>query len=330
MISTLIKLITKKQIVLFDKHRHTMPIAMNLVNRKVFYFIDISLFWKYIPFRTSDKRKHKIMYVILNLIQPKYILSMNWLTKRESLYKVWTKKHTNSKFIVIQHGAYVGGVVVDSDIDHRYTKCDVFLTWGYYYTNEFTKLNSLKKVKIINFGNSIYNTYNRGLISYKNTKNNKIIVLPSALDEENTIHFSVLIKKLQELKFEVVLKEHGKQGTEKDDKGFFKYPSIEGVTKISGDLYSILEYNDFDFIISDYSSSLLDAIFFKNKVLYFDPNNKVNGYQTNYSKYLINLNDEDFSNLSRTRLYELLSVENQEALFNDMIYLGNNQIDLIL
>ena len=139
-----------------------------------------------------------------------------------------------------------------------------------------------------------------------------------------------MIKKLRELKFEVVLKEHGKQGTEKDDKGFFKYPSIEGVTKISGDLYSILEYNDFDFIISDYSSSLLDAIFFKNKVLYFDPNNKVNGYQTNYSKYLINLNDEDFSNLSRTRLYELLSVENQEALFNDMIYLGNNQIDLIL
>ena len=41
MISTLIKLITKKQIVLFDKHRHTMPIAKNLVNRKVFYFIDI-------------------------------------------------------------------------------------------------------------------------------------------------------------------------------------------------------------------------------------------------------------------------------------------------
>jgi hypothetical protein len=100
-----------------------MPIAMNLVNRKVFYFIDISLFWKYIPFRTSDKRKHKIMYVILNLIQPKYILSMNWLTKRESLYKVWTKNHPESAFIVVQHGSYVGGVV--TDIPHKFTKCDV-------------------------------------------------------------------------------------------------------------------------------------------------------------------------------------------------------------
>lgn len=329
LINSIVKFISGKEIILYDKHRQTNPLATNQINKKKYFFIDVGLIWKYIPFRTSDKRKHRIMYVILNIINPKFIISINWISARESLYKVWTKKHTNSKFIVIQHGAYVGGVVVDLDVDHRYTKCDVFLTWGQYFTNEFTKRNSLKKVKIINFGNSIYNTYNRGLSSYKNNNNNKIVVLPSALDKENTIHFTALIKKLQELKFEVILKEHGKQGTEKDDKGVFKYPSLEGVTKLSGDLYSILENNDFDFIISDHSSSLLDAIFFKNKVLYFDPNNKVNGYETNYSNFLVNLFDVDFGSISKDSFYELISVENQEALFNDMIYLGNNQINLI-
>ena len=278
MISTLIKLITKKQIVLFDKHRHTMPIAMNLVNRKVFYFIDISLFWKYIPFRTSDKRKHKIMYVILNLIQPKYILSMNWLTKRESLYKVWTKKHTNSKFIVIQHGAYVGGVVVDSDIDHRYTKCDVFLTWGEYFVEQFKSYNSRKKVSIVKFGNPFFNDYNRADYKYNEVKSNKILLLPTALDKENLEIFNTLINKLRELQLHVTIKTHAKQGNnEKNSDGSPKFPKIDKIICLTGPLYPLLQNNDYDFIISDHSTSLLDAIFFKNKVIYFDPNNKTKG-----------------------------------------------------
>jgi hypothetical protein len=329
LINSIVKYISGKEIILYDKHRQTKPLASNEINKKKYFFIDVGMIWKNIPFKTSDKRKHRIMYFLLTIINPKFIISVNWISARESLYKVWTKKHTKNKFIVIQHGAYVGGVVIDLDIDHRYTKCDVFLTWGQYFTNEFTKLNSLKKVKIINFGNSIYNTYNRGLSSYKNNNNNKIVVLPSALDEENTIHFSALIKKLQELKFEVILKEHGKQGTEKDDKGVFKYPSLEGVTKLSGDLYTILENNDFDFIISDHSSSLLDAVFFKNKILYFDPNNEWKGYKTNYSNYLINLFNTDLVNATKNTFYELISLENQELLLNDMVYKGTNNIDAI-
>ena len=263
MISTLIKLITKKQIVLFDKHRHTMPIAMNLVNRKVFYFIDISLFWKYIPFRTSDKRKHKIMYVILNLIQPKYILSMNWLTKRESLYKVWTKKHTNSKFIVIQHGAYVGGVVVDSDIDHRYTKCDVFLTWGEYFVEQFKSYNSRKKVSIVKFGNPIFNDYNRADYKYNEGKSNKILLLPTALDKENLEIFNTLINKLRALHFDITVKTHAKQGNkELNNDGSPRFPKMSNLNCLTGPLYPLLQNNDYDFIISDHSTSLTKAFFF--------------------------------------------------------------------
>ena len=327
MISTLIKLITKKQIVLFDKHRHTMPIAMNLVNRKVFYFIDISLFWKYIPFRTSDKRKHKIMYVILNLIQPKYILSMNWLTKRESLYKVWTKKHTNSKFIVIQHGAYVGGVVVDSDIDHRYTKCDVFLTWGEYFVEQFKSYNSRKKVSIVKFGNPIFNDYNRADYKYIEVKSNKILLLPTALDKENLEIFNTLINKLRALHFDITVKTHAKQGNkELNNDGSPRFPKMSNLNCLTGPLYPLLQNNDYDFIISDHSTSLLDAIFFKNKVIYFDPNNKTKGYTTHYSKYLVNLFETQFESLTKEDFYHLLSIEQQEGLLNNMITMGSNCI----
>ncbi|PKG43440.1 hypothetical protein [Psychroflexus sp. MES1-P1E] len=326
MISLLIKKITNKQIILFNKHRNVLPIVCNKENRSHFYFLDIDLFWRYIPFKTSDKRKHKIMYVLLNVINPKFIISMNWITARESLYKVWTAKHPQSKFIVVQHGAYVGGFV--TNIPHRYTKCDVFLTWGSYFVDQFSKYNHKKKVQIICYGNPIYNNFVRENYQYKNNNSNKVLLLPKATDYQNLNQLYKLIKKLNELNFEVVIKSHGKQGSnELNTDGTLKYPKIKGVKQINGVLYPILQSNDYDFIISDHSSSLLDTIFFKNKVLYFDPKNKVNGYETNYSNFLVNLFEEDFSSISKNSFYELLSIENQEALLHNMIYMGNNSID---
>lgn len=250
---------------------------------------------------------------------------MNWQSKRESLYKVWTANHANSSFIVIQHGSYVGGVV--TDIPHQYTKCDVFLTWGSFFTEEFIKKNSRKNVRIVNFGNPIYNQYNRAHFTYKENRTHKILLLPTALDSNDLIPFNVLLNKLKELQFYVVVKEHGKQGVEKDLSGRLKYPKIEGVTKSTGELYTILLKNDFDFIISDHSTALLDSVFFKNKVLYFDPNNHAKGYTTNYSKYLPNLFDQDLATCETNTFYDLLSIPNQEALFSNMIHSGDNAID---
>ena len=264
------------------------------------------------------------MYVILSLLNPKYILSMNWISKRESLYKVWTAKNPKSKFIVVQHGGYVGGFV--TDIPHRYTKCDVFLTWGPYFTQQFKGYNGLKNVEILSFGNPVYNAYNREVFNYKQSQTRKILLLPTALDEANAKHIYFLINKLKDLNFNVTLKEHAMQGTSKDAHGNLRFPSIEGVEKIQGNLYHLLQKNDFDLVICDHSSSLLDAIFFKNKVIYFDPNNKTKGYTTHYSKYLVNLFETQFESLTKEDFYHLLSIEQQEGLLNNMITMGSNCI----
>lgn len=304
-----------------------MPIANHPLNKMKYWFVEVNLIWKYIPFKTTDKRKHKVMYVILSLITPKYIISMNWLSQRESLYKVWTKKKSSSKFIVVQHGAYVGGVVIDEDIDHRYTKCDIFLTWGTYFVHQFNHYNGKKKVQLVNFGNTIYNNLNRAKYTYKNNKNNKILMLPTALDYENIKLFYSLLNKLKELKFDVFVKSHGKQGTELDANQTLKFPAMKGVTIIVSDLYTLLEDNDYDCIISDHSSSLLDAVFFKNKVLYFDPNNDTKSYKTNYSNYLINIFNLYNQIDTKDKMYEAISIANQEALLSNMIHPGNNVLE---
>lgn len=325
MFNKIIKLLTGKEIILYNKHRQVAPLVTNGFNRKKFWFIPIGIIWKYIPFKTSDKRKHRIMYFLLNCIHPKYILSMNWQSQRESLYKVWTNRNSNSKFIVVQHGAYVGGIV--TDIPHKFTKCDIFLTWGSYFVEQFKAYNSLKKVEIVNFGNPIYNMYDRENFEYKDNNSNKVLIIPTALDKNDILHFYELLKRLKDVGFQVVVKEHNKQGKEKDINDNLKYPSIEGVNKITGELYSILKDNDYDFIISDHSSSLLDTIFFKNKVIYFDPNNNTKGYTTNYSKYLTNLYLNDLNSMNKHSFYELVDLENQELLFGNMITTGTNLID---
>jgi hypothetical protein len=321
LINSIIKYFTGKEIILYDKHRQTLPLATNLVNKKNYYFFEVGFIWKHIPFKTSDKRKHKIMYFILNCIQPKYILSMNWQTQRESLYKVWTAKNNKSKFIVMQHGAYVGGIV--TDIPHKYTKCDIFLTWGPFFVEQFTNNNGLKKVKIVNFGNSIYNLHNRANYSYKLNTTNKVLLSPTALDSKNSEVLYILINRLKELNFEVAVKAHAFQGRTAVG---IEFPAFEGVTSVKGQLYQILQDKEYDFVIADHSSSLLDAIFFNNKVLYFDPNNNTKAYTTNYSKYLMNLFEKDYKNLTKEDFYGLLNIEHQEALLANMVTCGDNEI----
>lgn len=310
-----------KELILYDRHRNTSPIADNIENKKDFIFWEIGYLWKAIPFKNSNKWKHKIMYMLLSILNPKYIMSMNWISKRESLYKVWTARNPKSKFIVVQHGGYLGGIV--TDIAHKYTKCDVFLTWGEFYKDKFREFNSLKNVDIMSFGNTVYQKYNRDNYSYKKSNTNKVLILPTALSKENVQHLQVLIKKLKDLNFEVSLKEHSKQGGKEALNGKILYPSIDNVDKLSGDVYSILQKNDFNFIISDHSSSLLDSIFFKNMVIYFDPNNG-KSYKTRYSDFLQNLFVQDFDTIKAKEFYSLINVEKQEMLLNDMVQLDNN------
>lgn len=326
MVNYILKKVIGKELIMYDRHRNTAPLADDTDNKKYFVFWSLGNFWKCIPLKNKYKLKHRIMYVILSLLNPKYILSMNWISKRESLYKVWTAKNPKSKFVVVQHGGYVGGFV--TDIPHRYTKCDVFLTWGPYFTELFKGYNSLKKVEILSFGNPVYNAYNREVFNYKQSQTRKILLLPTALDEANVKHIYFLINKLKALNFHVTLKEHAMQGSVKDENGKIRFPSIECVEKIQGNLYHLLQNNDFDLVICDHSSSLLDVIFFKNKVLYFDPNSNAS-YKTRYSHYLENLFYQDFDTMTSKSLYDLINIPQQELLLKDMIFSGNNVLKKI-
>lgn len=326
MVNYILKKVIGKELIMYDRHRNTAPLADDTDNKKYFVFWSLGNFWKCIPLKNKYKLKHRIMYVILSLLNPKYILSMNWISKRESLYKVWTAKNPKSKFVVVQHGGYVGGFV--TDIPHRYTKCDVFLTWGPYFTELFKGYNSLKKVEILSFGNPVYNAYNREVFNYKQSQTRKILLLPTALDEANVKLIYFLINKLKALNFHVTLKEHAMQGSVKDENGKIRFPSIECVEKIQGNLYHLLQNNDFDLVICDHSSSLLDVIFFKNKVLYFDPNSNAS-YKTRYSHYLENLFYQDFDTMTSKSLYDLINIPQQELLLKDMIFSGNNVLKKI-
>jgi hypothetical protein len=328
MLGKLIKVFFGKELVLYTRHRQTIPLVKDPENRKRFVFLQIYYFWRVIPFRTSDKRKHRIMYPILNFIGPKYILEINWTSARDSLYKVWMANHPASKFIVVQHGSYVGGIV--TDIAHRYTKCDIFLTWGDYFTQLFKQFNHGKKTRIISFGNPVYNNFLRDNLFYKEKSNGKILLLPSTLDDIRLKVYYDLIKRLEKLNFHVSLKQHNLQGKLNKIHNSFPFPQIKFENKIEGNLLEILIENDFDFIISDHSSALLDAIFFKNKVLYYDPSNVTNGTTTVYSLFLNNLFDHIAKVDHRDDLLKLININRQEQLLDYMITSGNNKLGLHL
>lgn len=320
-ISAIIRLFNKKEIFLYHSHRNNKYIIDNPNNRKDFIFINMVSLWKMIPIKNKFKIKSIIIYSLLNFINPKYILSTSWTSSRDRIYKLWTSRHSDSKFIVLHHGTYVGGIVLGKQ--YKYTNCDVFLTWGEYFTRMFKEFNQGKKVRIISFGNPVYNFHNRNNFSYKNHRTGKILLLPTAINKERIKPFYKLVAKLRSINFDILLKEHNFQGRTKPDPA--QYPEIEGVEKTNKNTYEMLAKNEFDFIISDYSTALLDAIFFKNKVIFFSPNSKHTEYTKNeYSRYLNNAFYYYERFINKDDWYCFVDVEAQEKLLSNMVHQGDN------
>ncbi len=320
MLDKIVKKLFNKEIVIYNKHRQTLPIVTNLKNKEDFIFINIKYIWRIFPLPGRYKLKFKVVYYLLNIINPKYILDINWINKWQSLYKVWTKKHPESKFIVVQHGSYVGGIVTDKA--HRYSKCDIFLTWGDYFTDVFRDYNSNKKTKILSFGNPVYNTLSRSRFDYNTTSTGKILVIPSVISKERKVHFDSLIYKLNSIGFTVYFKGHKQQ----EKKGAtLNYLENGYIKKINDEISQILKKNDFDFVISDHSTALLDAIYFKNRVLYFSPNGNLNAFENNnYSNFLKNIFNFYTTFKTSQDLNSFVSIPSQELLFSNMIFEGNN------
>lgn len=260
------------------------------------------------------------MYVIFNVLQPKCILGINWIGQTDSLYMVWTTKNPKSKFIVVQHGSYVGGVVTDSA--HKYTKCDIFYTWGAYFTNSFKKINDGKKTKILSFGNPVYNTIVRKDISYSTSRNQKILLAPSGIKGRRLEELFLLKEKLLSLGFKVYLKQHNMQESH--------FQKITDFKKIKANIFELLKSNEFDIIITDHSSLMLDGIFFKQNMIFFSlpEDDFLEATKNNYTNFLDNLyfKYKDLSN--KEALYSCIDIDAQERLLNDMIEFGDNRIKL--
>lgn len=319
MINSIVKFILGKEIVLIAHHRNSRPL-INEENKKHFVFVNSILVWRLAPIPGKYKVKFRIVYLILTIINPKYIIDINWITKWQSLYIVWTKKHNNSKFIVIQHGGYVAGIV--TDIAHRYAKCDIFLVWSEYYKKIFEEYNNGSKLNIVVFGNPVFNEIKRDRDNYKNNNSGKILLMPTAITSDKLKYYYNLVKKLKEIGFEVFFKGHNFQGKLR------QYPKIETVIMEERKTYDFLKLKDYEIIFSDTSSALIDAIFFRNKVLYFSPCiNFDKDYKNNiYSEYLENIYDVIDDINSKDELLSYINIAKQEELLKRMIFLGDNKI----
>jgi hypothetical protein len=319
MIGLLLWFFFKKELVLFTEHRQTYWLVNNPLNQKNYIFLRVSPFWKVIPFKSTNKTKHRIMYLLLSILNPRLIISVNWLTQRESLYRVWTKNHPQSRFVVVQHGSYQGGIVTAPS--HRYTKCDVFLTWGKYFVEMFSNYNPGKKVDIVCFGNTVYNDKNRCQFQYPQREVRKIILAPSFCDEYKKEQLHLFYNQLVTLGYEVGIKPHSKQNLA----GLgFSYG-----TTVNESSVSFLSKQTYDIVITDYSTVLIDAVFFKNRVLFFSPYTDKEETSTYYSQYLKNVFNSRQEITTKDFLEQLVCIEKQEALFESMVFMGTNNLKTI-
>lgn len=260
------------------------------------------------------------MSVFLGLLAPKIILDVNWISAYHTFYKAWTKKNRRSKFVVLQHGSYIGGIV--SDKAHRYTKCDVFLTWGDYFTGLFRGFNAGKRVAIVNFGNPIFNQFKRSAFQYSERENRSVLLAPSVINETRLKSLLSFYRYLTDAGYNVCLKEHKLQsayGTE-----------IADVPKDTTGIFQLLQEKTYDIIITDHSSVLLDAIFFKNKVLIFSDPDSVEEFKHNvFTQYLGNLYDDFTQKTLNENLYEKVNLGQQEALFQAMVHCSDNNLNIL-
>lgn len=319
MISKLFSFFLKKELVLINYHRQTIPLIKNNYNKNHFYFLSVSKLWSLIPFNYDNKWKLKIMYFTLSLLSPKYIIDINWINNTHSLYFLWTKKNPESKFIVIQHGSYIGGIV--TDIAHKYTKCDVFFTWGDYFTDIFKKYNPEKNCLIKTFGNPVYNSSPRPENKQLSIKNKSILVAPSAIPDKQIIYYKELICNLKKEGFNVDVREHAMQVK--------LYGSIHNSTYYSNERKAI-NWSEYDCCITDISSLLLDAIHFKTKVVFFAPLNGdyINPEKTFYGKNLLNAFPSLLTDSSQKNILRFINTNMQELMYGQMIHKGDNHLIL--
>jgi hypothetical protein len=320
MLNSLLRFFTGREIILYTRHRQTLPL-INTETKKKYFFAEYTLLWKLtFPFGRNSSLRYRVMALFLYIVSPKYILDVNWIMKYHILFYVWCKKSGNSKYVVVQHGIYAAGII--TEISHRFTKCDVMLCWSDYFKEVLSGYNQGKKTKFYVIGNPVYNQYDRSNFEYKKDIGNKILIAISPMGGERLKKLTEFKNNLEKMNFVVNIKEHPLQS-------IMEKP-LTGFNKITGDLYSILTSDEYDIVMCDTSTSLLDAIFFKKYVMFFSPENTTIHYTDNiYSKHLRNFASEYKSVVTKQDLQSKLNISDQENLFNQLVSPGVNNLNML-
>lgn len=318
MINRLVKIFTGKEIVFFNPHRNSTPLLTE-ANKKKFIFLNPALLWKATGLLgAKSPYRYQAMGFLLTVVSPRYIIDINWIARIQTLYFVWCKNH-GRKFIVVQHGSYVAGIITDKP--HRIALCHVFLAWSNYFKQTLEQYNLGKKLSCIVWGNTVYNQYKRDAFAYKPAAGNNILVAPSLINGERFEVYKQLLEKLTTLGFNVTIKEHVYQAA--------RSVPFEGYPKITGNIFSVLMAQQFDVVVTDVSSTMSDVIFFKTRVVFCSPEGDEDFYINNqYSKYMDNLAPAIHQLNTREDFYRYINITSQEALLQCMVAVGhNNDLD---
>lgn len=321
MLNGIIHFFSGKELILYNPHRNSAPLV-NSVNRKSYVFISAVPIWKLTGVAGRNSRlRYRLLSLFLSFIYPRFIIGINWTQKRDTLFRLWCNRNQRH-FIVLQHGAYSGGVL--RDINEKYVNCNIFLVWSDYFKKIVDQNNSGKAYQSIVFGNTCYNDYSRVGFTYREPTGSKILVVPSLIEGVRLTRLRELISKLRNLNFDITVKEHSYQPR------FSETIDQKALYKGEKSLYDLLRDQEFDYVIADVSTSLLDAIFFKNNVIYFSPDDQTLRNENMYVKYMRNLTD-DLKRITGAKfIREYVDIEAQEKLLDLLIKTENTSNDLNL
>ena len=127
---------------------------------------------------------------------------------------------------------------------------------------------------------------------------------------------------LRDLGFDVYVKEHNYQAKLSEP--------VNGFQKIQGSLHEILLKQQFDIIVSDISTSLIDALYFKNRTLFFSPEGDLPEYTENaYAKHMRNVSTMYHSFTTTNDVLACIDINAQEHLLEYMVTIGKNDLSIL-
>lgn len=301
-----------KPILLYTKHRQTIPIIEE--NGKDFILIDFDRLWKYLRIfgkTNTSKLRAKVYWILLKILRPAIILDINWIGRVAMIHHIYSKNN-KVNLLVVQHGFYTGGYIsarFPENRLHKMARCTHFWIWSDCIRKEVTENHA----KILVKGNPIYNKYFRLRLSYKKLdKIQSVLILPTAFEMEDDSKIDKLNSLIRELKqkgYSVSIKLHNQNIIRPDTSGAILLENF--------DIYKVLLNHEYDLIIADHSTTLLDAIYLNNLVAFCNFHEAPN---TLYEKFLGELNKSNID-FEFKEIISLNRVKQQEQFIN---YLGLN------